>query len=94
MLDPRIRYWDVVGFSLESDEPGTLLYCGGACAAAAGERIEHDAASWRQESNQPAHEFDRLDGGMDVGDWLDFCPAGWPGPAQGPRRGARRTCLK
>ena len=68
--DPRPRDRDVVGFALDPEEPGALEHGGGAGAAAAGERVEHESAWWGEEPHEPAHQLDRLDRRVDVRDGL------------------------
>src|SRR5207248_2717640 len=56
----------VARVALDSEEAAALRERGGAGAAAARERVEHDPASGAGEPDEPGHQRERLDGRVDV----------------------------
>jgi len=64
--NPLLRPLAVLGLEVDADIMKALQHGRDASGASAAKRIEHDAARWRDETDQVAHEFDGLHCRMQV----------------------------
>jgi hypothetical protein len=75
-IHPPFRDRHVLGFPFNPHELAQLVATGHAGRTAAGKRVEHGAADWRDELHQPPHQLDGLHGRMEIATRLQPSVAG------------------